>query len=222
MPPQIIASQDTFEVLQSGYAPVHPGDVLHALNLATFKAMMATVTNPLTSVVNIDARPGRVLHLARNGHETEVAIDRAASIRLVQFNLDPAQETPPSTHLRGLDTKDLTLASQRGRWTLLHFWATWCAPCIRHMPDIRELAQRKDLSIAAIGFADAEERLRAAAAKEKDVKIFAPDTPLQRELAITGIPFDALVDPDGKAVLVVAGDMSGEQFKKIVTEYVQR
>jgi thiol-disulfide isomerase/thioredoxin len=221
MAPQIIASQHSLKVLHSSYAPVQGGDVLHALNQTTFAAMMGTVTNPLTSVVNIEVRPGKTMHVTRDGQPTDVSIDRAVMVRLVQFELDPAQEPPPSEVLHGLSSKKVALSSLRG-WTLLHFWATWCLPCMRHMPDIRELAERKDLFVAAVGFADTDQRLREAAVREKDLKVFAPNLSLQRELAITGIPFDALLEPDGKAVLVIAGDMPGEQFRNIVAQYVRQ
>lgn len=220
--PQIIASQDSLKVLHSTYTSVRQGDILMALNQTSFAAMLATVTNPLTSVANVEARPGKTLYVERSGKPADVAIDRGAMVRLVNFELDPAQEPPSSENLRGLNTSKVALQSLRGRWTLLHFWATWCTPCIRHMPDIRELAQREDLFVVAIGFADSEERLRAAAAQEQHLKVFAPDPALQRELAITGIPYDALVDPQGNAVLVVAGDMPRDEFKNVITHYLGR
>jgi thiol-disulfide isomerase/thioredoxin len=140
-------------------------------------------------------------------------------VRLVQWETDRG-EHPVQGVLRGLNTSDVEMDSLRGGWTLLHFWATWCAPCIRHMPDIRELAREKGLTVAAIGFADSNDRLAAAGAQEKDLKVFAPDAGLQRELAITSIPIDALLDPQGKPVFVVSGDMAGEQFKAVVRDYV--
>ncbi len=219
--PQIIASQNSFVVLHSSYPSIRRGDVLSALNQTSFKAMMATVTNPLTSVVNIGVSPGKVLHITRNGKLQDVSVGEPAVVRLIQFELDPAQE-PPDAEIQGLNRKDVQLFGLRGRWTLLHFWATWCAPCVRHMPDLRELATRKDLFVAAIGFADTRDRLQTAASSERLLNVFAPSPELQRPLAVTGIPFGALLDPNGHAVLVVAGDMSPEQFKTVIADYVGR
>jgi len=31
---------------------------------------------------------------------------------------------------------ELVLADLQGRWLLINFWATWCAPCIKELPDL--------------------------------------------------------------------------------------
>lgn len=32
---------------------------------------------------------------------------------------------------------ELALAEERGRWLLINFWATWCAPCVHELPDLQ-------------------------------------------------------------------------------------
>lgn len=36
---------------------------------------------------------------------------------------------------------ELVLSSFRGRWLLINFWATWCAPCIQELPDLNRFHQ---------------------------------------------------------------------------------
>lgn len=46
------------------------------------------------------------------------------------------------------DGKPRTLADYRGRGVVLNFWATWCVPCVREMPQLDKL--RKILEPAGI------------------------------------------------------------------------
>jgi thiol-disulfide isomerase/thioredoxin len=59
------------------------------------------------------------------------------TIRFVR-NPDPA----PDFKLTGLDGKPVTLASSKGKVTLLNFWATWCGPCRAEIPDLVELQNK--------------------------------------------------------------------------------
>jgi len=221
-PPQIIAAQESRKVLRSSVPPVHEGDMLVALGPTSLTTLLAQVKNPLTALANIEVRSGKVLHVNRDGRDVDVTAERAAMLRLLQFDLELGAEMPQTVRLHGLNTTDVSLTALRGRWTLLHFWATWCVPCVRHLPEIRDLAQQPNLALAAIGFADTEDRLSAAGAQDKDLKVYAPDANLQRVLAITGIPFDVLLDPHGSAVLITAGNMRPGKLRDLVMQYMRQ
>lgn len=42
--------------------------------------------------------------------------------------------------LSDIDGKKTELNSLKGRWVFLHFWASWCGPCRKEMPEIQQLA----------------------------------------------------------------------------------
>ncbi len=58
----------------------------------------------------------------------------------------PLEEgTPaPQFDLKGLDGKTVSLTELKGRVVALHFWATWCPPCVEELPRIIKLFQGSD------------------------------------------------------------------------------
>ncbi len=56
-----------------------------------------------------------------------------------------AMKTPkavPDTVFLDGDGGEKRLSDYRGRGVVLNFWATWCAPCVREMPELAHLKRR--------------------------------------------------------------------------------
>ncbi|HXY54984.1 MAG TPA: TlpA disulfide reductase family protein [Nitrospirota bacterium] len=59
----------------------------------------------------------------------------------------------PGFSLQALDGKTVSLADFRGKVILVHFWATWCPPCVEEMPALEQFARSiraKDFQILAV------------------------------------------------------------------------
>ncbi len=74
----------------------------------------------------------------------------------------------PSFELETLDGKTVRLSDLRGKVVLLDFWATWCAPCLKAAPAIKDLQDRLTASgLVVLGVSLDEDmgKLKAFAAR---------------------------------------------------------
>ena len=53
----------------------------------------------------------------------------------------PPQVERPSLRVTTLDGAEYDLAGQRGKWVIVNYWATWCGPCIKEMPELAAFSQ---------------------------------------------------------------------------------
>lgn len=116
----------------------------------------------------------------------------------------------PDFSLPGLDGRLVPLTSFKGRTVLVHFFATWCAPCREELPALTRFRDRSaaNVSVIAISVADADQRL----------KRFLEQTPvnfpvlLDRERSVakswnvSALPTTYILDANLKPMLVVEAD----------------
>ncbi len=128
----------------------------------------------------------------------------------------------PDFRIKTLEGGDLTLSDFRGKFVLLDFWATWCAPCLNEMPSLLRVHDQfsKNPRFALIGIS-IDERPGDAAATVKLMKLswlqaFAgPDSQVVSDYAATAIPATFLIGPDGK---ILATELRGQKTHAAVAE----
>lgn len=115
------------------------------------------------------------------------------------FAAMPAQ---PVLKVTTLDGKPYDLAAERGHWVIVNFWATWCVPCIKEMPDIsRFVSTHRNVSAIGLAYDDSEPAdIRAFLRKHPvhyPVAQITLDKPLKDFDEPRGLPTTYLVAPDG-------------------------
>lgn len=124
---------------------------------------------------------------------------------------------PKATSTAAFDLADnagrATLEDYRGKYVLLNFWATWCAPCRKEMPHLSELQAElggdhfEVLTIATgrnspTGIAKFFEEVGISnLPRHTDAK-----SSLASQMGIFGLPITVLIDPEGREIARLRGD----------------
>ena len=140
---------------------------------------------------------------------------------------EPAADTQverPSLTVTTLDGARYDLAQQRGKWVIVNYWATWCGPCLKEMPELSALAAMREY-IAVIGLAYEDttpEDLRAFLAKRPVAYPIAPvdvyDPPKDFG-APRGLPTSWLIAPDGKVARKYTGPVTARMLEDDIAAF---
>jgi len=127
----------------------------------------------------------------------------------------------PTLVVKTLDDKEFDLSKQNGKYVIVNFWATWCSPCIKELPDISKFVE-KNKHVTAIGLAydDSEKSEIMAFLKEHPVsypmaQVDTLDPPKAFETP-RGLPTTYIIDPEGKVTQKFAGPLDETSLSKAI------
>lgn len=68
-----------------------------------------------------------------------------------------AEDQLPGFETRDIHGELLSLEAYRGQWVVVNFWATWCKPCRKEIPELDALhREREDVTVIGLAFEDVE------------------------------------------------------------------
>ena len=116
----------------------------------------------------------------------------------------------PPLVLQDIDGQTWDIDTARGRWVLVHFWASWCSPCRREMPKIQAIYPQfdpADLVIAVINTAESEDIVFTflAAVAPDLMTLMDSDGRVTERWQPRGLPASYFVDPEGKLQYLALG-----------------
>jgi thiol-disulfide isomerase/thioredoxin len=132
-----------------------------------------------------------------------------------EFDAEPAAYVPPSfprpapeIGLTDLAGQPVTLAALRGKVVLLDFWATWCAPCRKSMPELQRLHDKHaGRGFTVVGVAIDEGDARRKVTKFLTGKKIAYPNALDagksaawERFRVKAVPAAFLIDQEGRIV----------------------
>lgn len=131
--------------------------------------------------------------------------------------------TYPALKVETLDGATFDLAAHRGQWVVVNYWATWCSPCLKEMPELSALdAMREHVTVIGLAYEDnTPEAMRAFLEQHPVVypvalvDVYNPpadfDTP-------RGLPLTYLIAPDGRIARKYTGPVSARMLEEGIAE----
>lgn len=123
------------------------------------------------------------------------------------------------------------LSDYQGKTVFLNFWATWCPPCKKEMPDIEKLYEEYGLNedeVIVLGVA--MPNIGREGSKEDIIEflddegytfpvVFDESAELMYNYQITAFPTTFIINPKGEVALYVPGAMDLNKMKELVEKY---
>ncbi len=160
-------------------------------------------------------------------------ISTAAGLRDGDMKKLLFHDAPESTSNAPFELADgagtATLADYTGKYVLLNFWATWCAPCRKEMPMLSALQSEfggDDFEVLTI--ATGRNSPTGIIKFFEDMNIDNlprhqdPKQQLAAQMGIFGLPITVIIDPKGREIARLRGDAdwSSDSAKAIIAELI--
>ena len=122
--------------------------------------------------------------------------------------------------LKDLSGKSWTFSELRGKVVLVNFWATWCPPCRKEMPDLETLYERfASKGLVVLGISDEEAAKVEPFIRECKVSfpvLLDPGRKVNEMFVVDGIPKSFVYDRDGKLVAQSIDMRTEKQFLEML------
>lgn len=154
-------------------------------------------------------------------------VSKLTAVKKIQAALKPGA-TFPDFNVKSLDGKPLSVASRKGKFVLVDFWATWCPPCRAELPNVIATYKKyHDQGFDIIGVSLDSNRAKLESFLKNHDGMTWPQyfdgegwkNKLAEKYGVQAIPFTILIGPDGK---IIGTDLRGEKLTETVAKAVAR
>jgi peroxiredoxin len=211
-------------------------DVLHDLSefaktyKGTEQAALALFNHGMLAAATEDFDAAAKSYQEALSQTKDPELRAAIEAQVAQLAIRPGQ-SPPAFTAKSLSGDEISLSKYKGKVLLLDFWATWCAPCIAELPNVKQVYNayhEQGLEIVSISL-DQDEKVLHDFIKQQGLNwthVYNGSVPVGQDVAtkysVTAIPQMILIGRDGKiAGVQLRGEALEDAVKKAIAKPAQ-
>ena len=160
--------------------------------------------------------------LARYEHVPVTLDDPQFAQAMARLEADDHRREHPEFALRDLAGKEWKFSDLRGKIVVVNFWATWCPPCRKEMPDLETLYQRfQSKGLVVLAISDEEAAKVEPFIKERGVTfpvLLDPGRKVNKAFIVEGIPHSFVYDREGKLAAQSIDMRTQKQFLEMLSK----
>jgi len=202
------AIADEVKALKWQYADTHPDSYLSIM-------LLNSTLKPGFDAIEAEKIFNKLLPEIKQTNLAKNVIRQILETKRTQVGIQATDFTQ-----NDVNGKPVKLSDFKGKYVLLDFWASWCAPCRRENPNVKEAyAKYKSKGFEVLGVSLDKEEAKAAWLKAiADDKLTWTQVSDLRSwnneaavlYSVKAIPTNFLIDPQGK---IIAKDLRGEELQ---------
>lgn len=128
----------------------------------------------------------------------------------------------PGFTLQSLEGESVALSDLRGRWVIINFWQTTCAPCVEEMPVFQQLHDtHENLSVLAINIREAPDTIRPFLSEHRlTFPVLLSEDSVSQAYSVMALPQTLVLNPNGEIVYRQFGEVELVKFTALVNDLV--
>lgn len=154
-----------------------------------------------------------------------IAVKNSCLVSLLLLSMlawgDYETEAPVDFSLEKLGGGEVRLSDYRGQWVIVNYWATWCAPCRKEIPDLSRLhEERADVTVLGLAFEELDDSDFYSFLEDFEitypilkVDVYDPPMPFGAPVAL---PTTIILDSQGRAVKSFIGPVTRQAIEQYI------